>query len=395
MKRIAPALLTLSIALGAPLALAQEFSESGNSVVMRLGNDVYTAGEALDITENVDGDVNAAGNAVNITAGIGGDVQAAAGNVNISGDVADDVRVAAGTVNISGGVAGDVIVFGGTVTVARGATVSGNLLVFGGTALVEGTVRGNVKIDADQATVAGPVGGDLNVNAQRLTLGSAVTGNAHLVADSITLAQAARIGGDLRYWNEEGQVNATGKVAGAATFDPSLGENRMDKEEYEGAFAGIIAAVSVFTLLYAALTIALFMLATRTFFLDSAKRLQKAPGWSLLIGLVYFVAMPGAILLLAITLIGLPVALAALAIYLMSVFFAKIIASIVLARWTELYFRKKWHPVAVYFAALGFYVALKLLSLVPVLGWAICFLIVVTAYGAFAAVKYERVQKIR
>lgn len=363
---------------------------------MRLGNDLYTAGDVLDSTQNLNGDLNAAGNAINVTGNVGGDVQAAGSSVNISGSVADDVRVAAGNVLLNGNVRGDVIVFAGNVTIARGATVSGNVLVMGGTLLMEGAVRGNLFVRADQVTIAGAVGSDLDVRAERLTLGSEVAGNAVMVADSITLAQAARVGGDVRYWNEEGQLNATGKVGGAVTFDPDLGRGRMtDDNVPEHALAGIIGAVTIYSLLYAALTIGLFMLATKTFFTESAKRLRAAPGWSLFVGLLYFVAMPGVIVLLGITLIGLPVALAALMFYVMSIVFAKVLASIVLARWTELYFKKKWHPAAVYALALGFYVALKLLSIVPFIGWVLCFVVIVTTYGAFASVKFERFRKIR
>lgn len=395
MKRIAPVLLALTLLSAIPLALAQETVSDDRSAEMRLGNDLYTAGDGIDIMENIDGDVNAAGNSINITGNVGADVQAAGSNVHISGNVGDDVRVAAGNVIVSGNVAGDIIAFGGSVTISRGATVSGNVLVAGGTFLMEGTVSGNVRANTDEATIAGPVGGDLNVNARHMTLGSAVTGNAELTADSITLAQDALIGGDLRYWNEAGQINTTGKVAGAATFDAALGEGRMHDEADKGALGVILSAISVYMVLYAALTIGLFMLATRTFFTESAKRLRKAPGWSLLMGLLYFIVTPAVIVLLAVTLIGLPVAIALLLFYLMSIFFAKILASIVLARWAEMSLKKKWHPAAVYFAALGFYIVLSLLTLIPFIGWVLVFLAIVTAYGAFATVKYERFQKIR
>lgn len=397
MKRIAPALIALTLIAGVPLALAQEITSDDRSVEMRLGNDLYTAGDAVGVAESLDGDFNAMGNSINVTGGVGGDVQAAGSNVHISGDVGDDVRVVAGNVIISGSVTGDVIVFGGSVTISRSASVSGNVLANGGTVLIEGAVSGNVRVNGDDATITGPVEGNLQVNARSMTLGSNVNGNAQITAESITLAQDGRIGGDLRYWNEEGQLNTSGKVGGAATFDESLGKRHMTGKEQATVAGAILSAVSVFSLLYAALTIGIFMLATRTIFVESGKRMRGAPGWSLLMGLLYFVATPGVILLLAITLIGLPLAIALLLVYLMSIFFAKILASIVLARWAELSTgkKKKWHPAAVYFAALGFYIVLSLLTLVPFVGWVLVFLTVVLAYGSFLTVKFDRFRKIR
>lgn len=395
MKRLTAPMLALIIFFVASPALAQEITEKDSSVEMSLGNDLYTAGEVLNITQPLEGDLNAAGDTINISGDVGSDIQAAGSSINITGNIGDDVRIAAGDVLITGDVEGDILVLAGKVTIARSSTISGNLLMAGGTALIEGAINGNAHIRADQVTVTGNVNGDLNIDAEEITIGSLVAGNAVLAAESITLAQAARIEGDLRYWNEDKNLNAIGKVAGTATFDPALSEGRMTDDDYEGIFAGVFGVMMIYSLLYAAFTIGLFMFATRTFFVESAKHMQKAPGWSMLIGLLYFIAMPGVILLLAITLIGLPIALAALAIYLMSIFFAKVLAAIVLARCTELYFKKKWHPVGVFFAALGFYVLLKLLSLIPILGWIIVFFVVVTAYGALATVKYERFQKIR
>lgn len=394
MKRFALALTTISLA--APLTLlAQDIRVSADSTELRLGNDLYTAGDTVDISGNLAGDTIAVGNEIMIRGNIRGDVQAAGSSVSVSGTVQDDVRIAGNAINITGNIAGDVVAFGRTIVVARGATISGSLLAGGESVLIEGTVRGGVRLAAQTVSVLGPVRGDAFIEGEQVSLDGSIGGNATVEATNLALGQRAAIAGNLRYWNEGGQINTTGKVAGTTNFDPSLRGEDSDAPDEGAAIVGVIfAAVSVYSLFYAALMIGLIFFFTKTIFTESAKRLKAAPGQSTLIGMIYFIAVPGAILLLMFTLIGIPLALALLALYLISMFFSPIIASVILARIAEMRYRKKWGTINLFFAALGIYVLLKLLWLIPFIGWIIVLFAIFATYGAFETVKYERLKKI-
>lgn len=391
MKRI---VATATLFLIPAIAAAQVFSTDDNSARMTLGNDTYVAGNLLNITEDLSGDLLIAGNRVMVNANIDGDVQSAGSSVSIDGSVSDDVRAAGGDVTISGNIGGDVIVFGGSVLIMQSAVIEGNLLVSGGSVVIDGTVRGNVRTSGGDVKVGGAIGGTSDIRGEKVAVAGTFSGNAVVVAREWTVGPDSRFGADVRYWTSAGQMDLRNNVAGTATFDPELAMRDKQAPADAGALGAILAALTIFSLFSAALTIGIFQLATRTFFIDSAKRLQHSPLMSMLWGLVYFILTPGIVILLTMTIIGIPLALALAVLYIITVAFAKILTAMVFARWAELRSGKKWHPVAVYFVSLAFWIVLKLVGLVPFLGWIAVFLAVIAGYGAFLSIKAERYRKV-
>lgn len=394
MKRLAIALT--SISLLTPLTLlAQDIRVMGDSTELRLGNDLYTAGDTVDISGNSAGDTIAVGNEIMIRGNMQGDVQAAGNTVSISGTVQDDVRIIGNAIHITGNIAGDVVAFGRTIVVARGATIEGSLLTGGESVLIEGTVRGGVRLAGQTVSLLGPIGGDAYIDGKHVSVDGSIGGNATIEAEDLELGQRGMITGNLRYWNGQGQISTTGKVAGTTNFDASLQGEDSHAPEGGAAIVGVIfAAVTVYSLFYAALMIGLLLFFTKTIFVESAKRLKANPWRSLFIGFLYFFATPGLIVLLMFTLIGIPLAVALLMLYLIGMFFSPILASVILARLAETRYRKKWRMLNLFFATLGIYVLIKFLWLIPFLGWIAVLLAIFATYGALAAVKFERIKKI-
>lgn len=394
-KRIA-SIAALGLILTTSTALAAVTTKEGDdNIEMRFGNDFYGAGNSVSVMQSQPDDVFAAGNRIIVSGEIKGDVNAAGSNVTINGIVHDDVRIFAGDATINGNVEGDVMMFGGTLYIAEGSSISGSILVAGGEITINGDVLGDADIDGGSIKLNGSIEGTANIRGKHVAIAGMIGGDTIVSAQTLNLNDGTTIRGNLNYWQGDGETDTTGKVMGTATFDSDLEQKKpMNETEAAGALAAILAAVTIVGILYAALTIGIFILVTRTFFTDSAKKLQTQPWWALLTGFLYFAAMPFAILLLMITFIGIPLALMLLALYIFSIVFAKLIASIVFTRWFELRSKKKWHPVAVYFGAIGMYIVLSLVSIIPFVGWLIYLLACVMAFGAFEMVKFERVKKI-
>lgn len=394
-KRIS-AIAALGIVLTTSTAFAAVTTKEGNdNIEMRFGNDFYGAGNSVGVMQSEPDDVFAAGNRIIVTGEIGGDVNAAGSNVTINGIVHDDVRIFAGDATINGDVEGDVMMFGGTLYIAEGSSISGSILVAGGEITINGDIFGDANIYGGSVKLNGDIEGTVYVRSENVAIAGMIGGNTTISAQTLKLNDGTTIRGDLNYWQGEGEIDSTGKVMGTATFDSELEQKKpINEAEAAGMLAALLAAVTIVSILYAALMIGVFMLVTRTFFIDAAKKLHTQPWWALLTGFLYFAAMPFAILLLMITFIGIPLALMLLAFYVFSIIFAKVIASIVFTRWFELRSKKKWHPAAVYFGAIGMYIVLSLLSIIPFVGWLICLFVCVMAFGAFEMVKFERVKKI-
>ena len=121
---------------------------------------------------------------------------------------------------------------------------------------------------------------------------------------------------------------------------------------------------------------------------------MKTPWKCLLYGFLYFVLLPVIAIVFLITIIGFPIALLLFAMYGFVIFFAKPLTALVLARWTELYYKKKWGKVTIFFVSIGLYVLLKLIGLVPVVGWIIVLLLILLAFGALLETKIEKWKKI-
>jgi hypothetical protein len=142
------------------------------------------------------------------------------------------------------------------------------------------------------------------------------------------------------------------------------------------------------------LMIGIFLYFTKTFFKDAAKVLRTKPLISFFTGLLYFVATPVIAMILLITIIGLPFAIALALLYAISLLFAKALTAIVLTRALELQYKKKWSMLNVFIVSLVIFLALKLIMIIPFIGWIATMIAVLIGYGAVLLVKFDRVKKV-
>jgi len=114
--------------------------------------------------------VTAAGGDVTLSGGVRGDVIAAGGTVVVSGPVGDDVRAAGGSVFLSAPVKDNVALAGGTVVLQPGASVGRDASLAGGSVRLQGKVARNLSIGAGEAVISGEVDGSVEARAQRVKL---------------------------------------------------------------------------------------------------------------------------------------------------------------------------------------------------------------------------------
>ncbi len=374
---------------------AMEIVQQPDGVWVKHGDDVYATGGQVTFSQPVRGDVFVMGGNINEKARIGGDLFAAGGTVTIDGTVVGDLRVTGGSVFINKEIGGDVVVAGGNLIFGEDAIVGGDVLVAGGVVNLEGTVRGDLRVRGGDVTLAGSVLGDSDIQADRFTFTGQLQGDAVLSAEQWFVGDKARVGGALQYWQPSGEADFSGVARGKVTYDPDLQREEHSKKAPLMALGAVFAAVSIFSLLSGALLIALLLLATKTFFRDAAKKLRTAPGLSLLTGFLYFLLTPVIVLIFFLTIIGIPLGLFLMTGYVFSVAFSKPLTAIVLAKWMEGSRGKPLHGVLVFLLSVGILILLKLLIVVPFLGWALMLVAVCSAFGAVAMTKFEKFKKIR
>ncbi|HNB54568.1 MAG TPA: polymer-forming cytoskeletal protein, partial [Anaerolineales bacterium] len=188
----------------------------------------------------------------------------------------------------------DEVVFGGTYTLANGQTLDGNLIVFGGTVVLEegSHVQGDVSVYGGSISIDGTVDEDVFISGGMLTL-----------------TENAEIGGDVRW------VGGTFEQDEAATIDGEILNvpSPLTRPDVENSFAGrlgrwILDALWSIFLWFAFSALAVLVV---IFFPNPTGRVTQTlvaqPGQSALVGLLTLIVAVPVLLILAITIILIPV----------------------------------------------------------------------------------------
>ena len=319
--------------------------------------DRFIVGGSALVTEPVTGDLIAAAGELRVSGPVSGDVVAAGGTLRLDGTVAQNVYAAGGQVALDGAFARNARVAGGSVTIGPKAQIHGNASLAGGRVEMRGAVDGYLLATAGRVLIDGRVAGDVNAAAGELELGP-----------------QARIAGKLRYTGRAVRMDAAAQVLG--------GVERFEETE-PAARPRVHRLVGFWTLglmVFAALLVWVFPARTARV----ADAAQQRFGWSLLVGFIALAALPVAIVLLLITVIGLPLAVLGALGYLALLLTGYVASGIALG---EIALRRLlarhaaqsgWRAAA---AALGVLV-IGLLALVPWLGKLVTFLALVAGMGA-------------
>jgi cytoskeletal protein CcmA (bactofilin family) len=290
----------------------------------------------------------------------------------VPGIAAAETRMG-GTVVVDEGetVNGDLQVTAGTVIV-RG-TVTGNLQGVAGTVVVDGTVEGNVQVAAGSFTLSegATVGGDLQVGAGDAVVDGTVEGNAEIGAEAIRIGDTAVIDGDLRYDGDLEQAPGA-TVGGEVVRDSSLGFD-----------FGVSVAPWTVSLYWFVVNLALaaVLLAVFPRFTGGvADRVRGEPAKSAGVGVLALVGVPVALVLLTITIVGIPLALLGVFVYLVALWVGAVLGRYAVGEWLLTYtdVENRW------LGLLAGFVVVAVATRIPFVGWLVELAVVLLGLGAVA-----------
>lgn len=292
-------LVAVLLALGATLtatvtpAQALERRTTGDVVVVSAGqvvqDDLLAAGRLVRIDGTVLGDVYAFGQNVTVTGMIEGDLIAAAQQVVIEGQVQGNARVAGAGVQVNG-------------AVGRNVTAAAQLVQLGRNGRVAGSWMGA----GETLSLAGDVGGALTGTARDVIMQGRVGRNAEVAVSSLTVAPTARIDGDLTYHAEQELEVPAQAVAGRIRYERAEGRRESPASTAGQAFSVLGNLFSLAWLVGSAgAGIALLRLFPR-FAATFLGVLQTRPLLSLGAGALAVIATLPLAVLIALTLIGIP-----------------------------------------------------------------------------------------
>jgi hypothetical protein len=294
MNRCIPFVL-IAGALCSTLTLAQASGTPAEGLAVPA--DRHVAGATVRLAERSTGDLLAAGGRVEVDAPVDGDTTLAGGELRVRAPLARNVYVAGGRVQLDSEMGRNLRAAGGQVELGSSARLAGHATIAAGDVSVRGPVQGSLGIVAGRALIDTTVDGDVTVTAGQIEIGP-----------------QARIGGALR-WRSQGELqrHASAQVAGPieklALQEPGHETSARDSGDAFGWFADSWWTVGLMVVAAVALAAAPGLAS------EVARTWRQRTGTSLLTGFVALVCIPVAVVILFITVIGVPLALLSLLLY--------------------------------------------------------------------------------
>ncbi len=259
--------------------------------------DRFMAGDDVALDAAVAGDAFIAGGRVTVAAPVGGDIVIVGGSVDVSADAGQDLYAAGGDVRVDSRIAGNARLAGGSVDLQPRVRIEGAATLAGGRIGVQGSVGRGLQAFGQRVVIDGAVGGDVEVTAQQLVVGP----NAH-------------IDGRLRYRGPgEPQIAPDSEILGGIVArgpDERQAHSGWSHDNGPGRFLlglgrflwalGVFMLGSVMLLLMPAFT-------RRTTSTISAEPLVSAG-----FGIAVLFGVPMLMIFLFLTLVGIPLGLAAM-----------------------------------------------------------------------------------
>ncbi len=233
------------------------------------------------------------------------DIYAAGGNVMVRGAQAEDLFVAGGDIVFTDVSAHDATVAGGQLKFISGE-VGDDLVAAGGQLALspDFAVGGAAILAGGEVRVEAPIGGELRAGGGYVVVDSTVGGDASLAGDRVVIGPKARINGDLTHRAAKIEIDPAAVVTGEVrVLDPKEDAPLRARDVAAGIFlAAIFGMVALLVLAWAASFLLPGLMR------DADYMIRTHPWMTLAIGFLIGLAAPAVLMLLAITLVGIPVA---------------------------------------------------------------------------------------
>lgn len=296
-----------------------------------VNDDLYLIGTDVTVDGIINGDLVVLAQRITINGTVNGNTNVCGRNITLKGVTEKTVRAAGTMIIVSGNVKGDLMAVGESIVLAKGGSVGRDVVAAGSTISLEGPVSGHVKSNSSKLTISGSVGGNVEVETVNLRL-----------------EPSASINGNLEYTSNNKAVIAEGSsVKGQTTY------HSVEKEKQPAAPSGekigqaigaamsavmvfIISLILVISLIkyVAALLTGIILIVIFQKQLNEINVVLKQKPWpSLGWGAMMVFLAPVAIFIAFILIIGIPLGVVALAIYIACLYLGHIIIALFLGQW--------------------------------------------------------------
>lgn len=253
----------------------------------KIGNDIYAAGNDVEVRDSNIDDVFAAANSIRVNNDIAGSAYLAGKNIVIENSIGQNLYIAAQTISLQGQTLKDINLAGKDIFVLN--SVGNDLRA----------VANSVKIDSD-------VGGDLLIAAKKVEIKGNISGSVMLAVEKLIFSPDARIEGFLTLYTD-GKENF--EVPDYVISSDRINYKTLDKmssyEENKSKYW--------FFKVFQSFSLAIIIFVIATFFREkivSAYNRGLSNMWhSIGYGFLFLSVLIGSIIVTTITLVGIPLSI--------------------------------------------------------------------------------------
>ncbi|MFA6307439.1 MAG: hypothetical protein WCS88_02020 [Patescibacteria group bacterium] len=327
-----------------------------------INRNYYAAGNTVEINGTVNGDVFVAGNTIVIDSeNINGDIFAAGSNITIKGKINGSLRLAGTNIDFIGEVTKNAMVAGQNFRVDADSKLAGHLTFWGQALNVAGQV-GSLEGAFSSLRLSGTVNNDADIYLTQP------------VKDAINISDDAVINGTL-YYQALKKVEINSKAAiGNVSFNEIIKKTKEDKSSAR-AFGLLIKFFGMLTLGM----VILYM--WPSVFATAYQRVYKKPLASFFQGFGLLLLTPIFCILLAITFIGIPIAIVLMVLWGLAMYFACIFAAWILGSFVKHKFLAKYKWSNLFVLAFGILLYI-LIAKLPYLGPLVIAILYLMAWGS-------------
>jgi len=316
-----------------------------------------------------------------------GNIGVFGGYCEINGDVNGDLTVFGGDVRVNGEVTGDVVACGGNVVIAGGC--AGETGAFGGSVSLPGDFAGRAEVSGGSVRLPGEFSGPVDAGGGAVFLDGSFAGPVEAEGEKVFIGPGASLGAGLAYSGELVQDPAA-RVEGPVKVivHEEAAAEPEERSLASQAITWLIWRIGEFLALM--LFSFLIWLVNPGWLKALPDKMRDKPWQSPLTGFIFLAALDGVIILLLITVIGIPSGLAVGAVSLVFLYASWVLVGTCLGGTIlKPIFKAKTYP-ALFATAVGAFilvVAANLIWLIPFyVGFAIylllCFAIMWYGFGA-------------
>lgn len=284
---------------------------------------------------------------------------------------AETVIIAGNNLVIDSDIVGDLICAGQNITL--NGTLDGNLICAGQNLTINGPVSGNVRLAGQKLDFLKPgvVKGDLLAAGQNLSILSGIGRDILFAGENISIPSTVTIGGNLDYYVQETSAASVSAVSIKGKLTPHfLPQSTTPSTNLTSAKEALSVSSKILSL-FSVLIVGLFLLLIFSFPIS----INKSPIKLFFLGFAVIFLTPIFIVILFMTLLGIPLAFILLLVYLIGFFVSIPLASIAIGQLI--------HPNRFLSLVIGS-VLFTILSLLPLVGWFFGLIFLCLGFGIFS-----------